>query len=125
MPAVIFIWLVGIAVGYWLCRMQLRGKFELAQDVLDGRLSIQPVESPSCPPEPPPLSQQWNLPTHNRPSLTEHSGLIRTPGCPDGFSAKQILSTHTDEHGFPKTPQYPGGLEGWYEHHGFPISTSE
>lgn len=122
MPIVLITLTLGIFIGYWLCRMQLRGKFLL----LDEKM---PLPDPWCHPSEAPLSQQWNLPTHNAPPLTEHHGLIpiepsrrvlkHFPNAPlEHFSAKQVIGGQ-DSHGFSRTPQYPNGLEGWYQDHGF------
>lgn len=129
MPIVLFTLALGIVIGYWFCRMQLRGKFLLAEEQT-------PLPGPWCHPSEAPLSQEWNLPT--RPvdpvqSYTEAVPAIqpsrrvlrRFPDAPEEhFSAKQIIGGQ-DEHGFPRVPQYPDGLIGWYRDHGFRTTVEE
>mgnify|MGYP006932125742 CR=1 FL=1 len=114
MPAVIFIFMVGIAVGYWLCRAQLRGKFILAKEEMDHAVSArlnaewiaahpppQPQPQPTQTQEQP-LSVAWNLP--------HHPDLIKTRRCPTGFSAKQVLGF---TYPYNYEPIYPGGIKEW------------
>ena len=108
MPAVLFIFVVGIVLGYWLCRMQLRGKFLLAEE-------MKPLPPPWRPPPlefaPPtqtqelPLSVAWNLPHHSPPPE------LVSDNTPHGFSAKQVLGYNV--FGYRHEPQYPGGIREW------------
>jgi hypothetical protein len=112
---VLFIFLVGAAVGYAFARIQLRGRFLLA---LEGR-ETPPLPGPWCPPDEAPLSHAWNPPPQPSASLRDHPGLIRTPLAPQGFTAKHIVGRY-DPHGFERDPLYPGGLNGWLRDNGLP-----
>jgi hypothetical protein len=107
MPIVLITLTLGIVIGYWLCRMQLRGKFLLADEQM-------PLPGPWCTPDEAPLSQQWKLPPHQSPP-TEPPTLIHTPRCPEGYSAKQVLGYK--HFGTLNSPQYPGGFEQWRKDH--------
>ena len=131
-PLVLFIFLVGCVVGYLFARVQLRGRFLLA---LDGREEA-PLPGPWCPPEAAPLSQQWNLPARTVDPVQSYTEAVpaiqpsrrvlrRFPDAqPMYFSAKQIIGRQ-DEHGFPRAPQYPDGLTGWYRDHGFVVANED
>jgi len=97
-PLVLFIFLVGCVVGYLVARVQLRGRFLLT---LEG-LEEEPLPGPWCPPEAAPLQP------HRRT-------LMRTPRCPDGYSAKQVLGY--SNFGTPHRSQYPGGFDQWRMDH--------
>ena len=106
MPAVIFIFMVGIAVGYWLCRMQLRGKFLLAEEEMDRAVSarLNAEWMATHPPWPPPTQPQ---PTHTQELPP---GLV-SDNTPHGFSAKQVIGY--DDFGYKHESQYPGGIRSW------------
>lgn len=114
---------VGGVIGYWVCRMQLRGKFLLVEE-------MTPLPPSWCLPQEAPIYQEAHPPTQALPAVSvdpraDRDSLIRTRLCPDGYSAKQILSTHVDSRGFPKPAQYPGGLNAWYRDHGLPYRHEE
>ena len=109
MPIVLIVFAVGIGVGYWLCRMQLRGKFLLAEEAMEEAKGMtpplpQPTDTPGelpgpwCRPEESPLalSQQWGLPNyHNAPQQSpeyalRNAPLIREDGRPQ-WSARWII----------------------------------
>lgn len=68
-----------------------------------------PVEAPSDPVDERSLRERFNLPGQADPLL------YRTPQCPDGYSAKQVLGYH--DFSTPHPPQYPGGFEQWRKDH--------
>lgn len=119
MPIVLFTLALGIALGYWIARMQLRGKFILAEEAME-EATWRAIEQdgemphPSPPTLPLPLSEQWGLP-HCRPPVQSHVNpldlpLIREDGRPQ-WSAKQVIGYNV--WGFEHPPQYPGGLPVW------------
>ena len=104
MPIVLITIVVGLLTGYWLCRMQLRGKWLIVEE-RERKLDTQSWCRPEDAPLALPLTEQWHLP--GSPYL------IRTPRCPDGFGAAQVIGDKW--YGVP--PLYPGGIEEWKETH--------
>lgn len=104
MPIVLITLIVGVVVGYWLCRMQLRGKFILAKEEMDHAVSAR-LNAEWMATHPPtqtqtqeqPLSVLWDLPI--------------SKNTPNGFSAKQVLGYNV--FGYRREPQYPGGIREW------------
>lgn len=97
MPIVLFTFALGIFIGYWLCRMQLRGKFLLADEQM-------PLPPPWRAPEPlPTLTPPTDAPA---PALT-----VKSENTPHGYSAKQVLGYN--DWGRIHHPQYPGGIQQW------------
>ena len=118
---VIFIWLLGCGCGYWLARIQLRGRFELAADALQEPTPVpQLSEAKILPPAP----RQDALRTYCESVPLIHPSrrvLRRFPDSrPSHFTASQIIGGY-DDHGFPRSPQFPGGLEEWNRVHGFNV----
>lgn len=129
---VIFIWLLGVGCGYWLARVQLRGRFELAaeaiQDARSRPMEPTPVPQPSEPktgrqrPDGDPLQPYCENVPLIRPSRRV---LKRFPNSRvSHFKASQIIGGY-DAHGFPRSPQFPGGLEEWNRVHGFVTATTD
>lgn len=119
MPIVYITLVVGIALGYWIARKQLAGKFILAEEAMEEATwrAIEIENERHAPITPtPPLSEQWGLPNyHNQPPVQSHVNpldlpLIREDGRPQ-WSAKQVIGYN--EWGFERAPQYPGGLSVW------------
>ena len=121
MPIVLIALAVGIGLGYWLCRMQLRGKWILANEerarVEAYRLHLSWLSV--NPPTPTlPLSQEWNLPRDPRKDWTppknwEYLHPPR-PYCPPlEYTASTVIGDPF--YGIP--PDYPGGIDAWKESH--------
>lgn len=137
MPIVLFALALGIAIGYWICRTQLKGKFILVEEEMEAATwraieiekerGLHPAP-PTPTPTPPPLSQAWGLPNyhHNRPQPTKslppplyngdkvvwlHPPKDReeTPQ----YSAAQIIGDKF----YAIPPDYPGGIEAWKDEH--------
>ena len=117
MPIVLITLGVGIAVGYWLCRMQLRGKFLLAEE-------MQPLPPSWLPPTdyiPPPPVEPTIIVECNHTPIKPHRRVLRK--FPDAqteyFSAKQVIGGY-DDRGFRiDVPEYPGGIKAWNRDHGW------
>lgn len=100
---VLFIFIVGAASGYALCRIQLRGRFVLAQEAIDDAEADM-------------RAARWRvahpLPTYDRDPDPQPQ-LIRTPRCPGGYGAAQILGYN--DFGIRHPSLYPGGKEKYLE----------
>jgi hypothetical protein len=123
-PAVLFIFVVGIVLGYWLCRMQLRGKFLIAEEMQP----LPPSWSPP-PPEfaPPPSGPPTIIVECNHTPIKPHRRVLKK--FPDNgveyFSAKQVIGGY-DKRGFCiKEPEYPGGIKAWNIDHGWVTESEE
>ena len=101
MPVVLMTLVVGIVVGYWLCRMQLRGKFLIAEE-------MRPLPQSWCPPEESPLPPTRSIYTQ---SLSPPPRPPTDKNCPHGFSAKQVIGYN--DFGYRHPAQYPGGIRAW------------
>jgi hypothetical protein len=121
MPIVLITLMVGIGLGYWLCRMQLRGKWILAEEAAslppswcrpeDAPLPTQRISLP--------LSQEWNLPRRDPradwtpPKNWEYLHPPRQYCPPPEYTAATVIGDSFYE----IPPDYPGGIEAWKEAH--------
>jgi len=113
MPIVLITLGVGIAVGYWLCRMQLRGKFLLAEEGQPFWGEVAPTTQIQTPPT--------IIVECNHTPIKPHRRVLRK--FPDAqteyFSAKQVIGGY-DDRGFRiGAPEYPGGIKAWNRDHGW------
>lgn len=103
-PLVIIILTFGAVLGYGFARLQLKGRFILAQEAIeDAEAEIAAARYRELRRE---VQPQPTSP-HRNPDL------IITPRCPTGYSAAQILGYN--DFGIIHPSQYPGGKAAWFE----------
>ena len=106
-PLVLFILTLGWLLGYGLARIQLRGRFILAQEAIHNANQER-------------THYEWKQQTADQ-MLADAAAelertLIKTRRCPDGYSAKQIIGHNY--FGTVHPPQFEGGLKAWDATHG-------
>ena len=106
-PLVIFIMLVGAFLGYGFARIQLRGRFILAQE------AIETAEMETTAVRYRDLRRANELDEWKRHVIHEFRLTQITERCPDGYGAEQILGYN--DFGTIHPSLYPGGKEAWLE----------
>ena len=99
--------------GYGFARLQLRGRFILAQEAIDdAEAEVATVRHRE-------LCRTHALEQWKESIVQEFALTMTTDSCPEGISAKQVLG-YRDLGALPHPPQYAGGLRAWDANHGIP-----
>lgn len=106
-PLVIIILTFGAVLGYGFARLQLKGRFIMAQEAIeDAETEIAASRyREECRVD---QLQRW------KEEVVREFGLsMSTAGCPEGISASQILGYN--DFGVIHPSQYPGGKSAWLD----------